>query len=113
MTATEPTAVLDALAQQRDRWKQRNRGYHDAISRIYKFYIPKGQRVLEIGCSTGDLLADIDPAYGVGIDLSPKAVELAQQKYGQRPNLKFICADSHDFHLDEQFDYVVLSDTIG
>jgi ubiquinone/menaquinone biosynthesis C-methylase UbiE len=104
---------LDAMAAQRDLWKQRNRGYHAAIARIYKFYIPKGQRVLEIGCSTGDLLADLEPACGVGIDLSPKAVELAQAKYGHRPNLKFICADAHTFKLDGQFDYVVLSDTIG
>ncbi len=107
--------VLDTLAMQRDQWKRRTRFYHAALTRLYKFYIPKGQRVLEVGCSTGDLLADIDPARGVGIDVSPCAIAQAQQKYGHRPNLHFLCADADAsaFHLDETFDYVVLSDTIG
>ncbi len=105
--------MLDTLALQRDRWKRRTRFYHAALTRLYQFYIPKGQRVLEVGCSTGDLLSALAPARGVGIDVSSCAIAQARQKYGRRPNLHFLCADAGTCRLDETFDYVVLSDTLG
>ncbi len=42
--------------------------YHRRIRDLYRFRVPAGQRVLELGCGQGDLLAALDPAYGVGLD---------------------------------------------
>ncbi len=53
-----------------DRWREFNAAYHDDDRNYMKFLIPKGVRVLDLGCGTGDLLADLEPAYGVGIDIA-------------------------------------------
>jgi SAM-dependent methyltransferase len=47
--------------------------YHRWLQRVYGFVIPKGARVLELGCGSGDLLASLQPGYGFGIDFAPSA----------------------------------------
>ncbi|MBI5544126.1 MAG: glycosyltransferase [Deltaproteobacteria bacterium] len=101
---------MDELAGRRDEFRARNRYYHAQIERLARFFIPEGASVLEVGCSTGDLLASLKPRRGVGVDLSPKHVELARQKH---PELQFRVADAQALDLHEQFDFVVLSDVIG
>src|ERR1700732_3930432 len=46
--------------------------YHRRLIEIYQFLIPPGQRVLEMGCGDGDLLASLKPSEGVGVDFSPE-----------------------------------------
>ena len=103
-------ALLDAQAPESDGWKRRNRYYYDEIERIVRFHVPEGSSVLEIGCGTGDLLRALGPSRGVGVDISPKAVEIARAKH---PGLSFLVGDAEDLPLSEPFDYVVLSDLIG
>ncbi len=102
--------ALDDLAQERDRFRAKNRAYHAQIEKLARFHIPEGARILEIGCSTGDLLAALKPSRGVGVDISPRHVELAREKH---PHLEFQVAAAEELELDEQFDYVVLSDLVG
>ena len=79
-----------------------------------KFLVPKGARVLDLGCGTGDLLAELEPSYGVGVDLSPAMIEQAKRLY---PDHTFLVGDVEDEafirSLEGPFDYIVLSDTIG
>ncbi len=96
-------------------WLKRRRSwggyYHRRIEAIYRHIVPRGSRVIEIGCGRGDLLAALEPAFGLGIDFSAKMIEAARQRH---PNLRFACADAHDLSEvaagEEAFDYVVLSD---
>jgi len=67
-------------------------------------------RVLELGCGSGDLLASVKPARGVGVDFSAAALEQARQRH---PELHFIPADVHDLALDEQFDFIICADLIN
>lgn len=105
---------LDRLADVRDAYRARNSYYYEEIERLAKFFIPNGARVLEIGCSTGDLLAALEPSRGVGIDLSPRTVELARARH---PHLEFHVGDAErleELELGgETFDYVVMSDVVG
>lgn len=101
---------LNELARRRDFWKKKSWYYHSQIESLCSFLIPKGRRVLEIGSSTGDLLAAAEPQRGVGIDISSSCVTIAQSKY---PHLRFYVDDAESIGLDEQFDYVILSDLIG
>jgi len=101
---------FDSLAPDRRYWKRRNRSYHRSLAELVRFVIPPGSRVLEIGCGTGELLAASEPAYGVGVDFSSKMIELASRKL---TGLKFIQADAHNLNIEEKFDYVIMSDTIG
>jgi len=66
--------------------------------------------VLELGCGTGKLLNALDPARGVGLDLSSRMVEIAAAKY---PRLAFEVGDAEDLRSREKFDFVVASDLIG
>src|SRR5262245_30020104 len=65
---------FDSFAEQRDRWRKKNLGYHRELERIYAYHVAKGASVLEVGCATGDLLASLEPSRGVGLDLSPKMI---------------------------------------
>lgn len=92
------------------RWRRRNAYYYGWIDRIYKSVVRPGSRVLHVGCECGDLLAEVEPAYGVGIDSNRQAVELAQRRF---PHLKFQTADPHELNLDEKFDYILICNSIG
>lgn len=85
--------------------------YLKCLKKVYKFLVPKGLRVLEIGCADGELLASLEPAYGVGVDLSAEMVELANEKH---PELTFVQVDAHDLgKIDGPFDIIILSDTVN
>lgn len=110
---TDPEAIamyFDRQAPERDRWKRKNRFYHEYIEKLCRFHVPPGSSVLEIGSGTGDLLNALEPARGVGVDISPAMVEIASRKY---PNLTFRAGNAEDLPLAEKFDYVILSDVIG
>ncbi|HUK82065.1 MAG TPA: glycosyltransferase [Verrucomicrobiae bacterium] len=103
-------AYFDEAASHRDHWVARNRYYHDKLAESFAFHIPSGNTVFEVGSGTGHLLAALKPARGLGIDLSPAMVRLAQQSY---PNLEFRVEDAMTLNAAEKFDYVVISDLLG
>jgi SAM-dependent methyltransferase len=82
---------FNQIAPDLDRWQTINRYYYRDLARLHQFLIPVGTRVLEIGCGTGDLLSATHPSVGVGVDISPMIVNLAQKNH---PNLRFYCADA-------------------
>jgi ubiquinone/menaquinone biosynthesis C-methylase UbiE len=92
-------------------------GYHEHLAKVYRFLVPPGSRVLEIGCGHGDLLAALRPSYGVGLDISTNMLDKGRKNY---PNLAFINMDIHDIdrnrlpkELDNSFDFVILSDLVN
>jgi len=92
-------------------WRARNPGYHESIAGIARFYVPRGARVLEVGCGTGDLLASLEPSQGVGVDLSGAMVKEASQRH---PHLEFRHAAAERLELPgREFDYIILSDLVG
>lgn len=104
---------LDSVAQHRRAWINRNRYYYNSKTEYLRFLIPRGKKVLGLGCGTGELLAALEPSFGVGIELSSEMVQLAKEKY---PHLFFINADIENHNtwgLNEKFDFIVLSDSIG
>jgi SAM-dependent methyltransferase len=106
----ERVAHWDRVAEQLDRYDRANRGYHARLREIYGAIVPRGQRVLELGCGDGDLLAALMPAAGVGVDFSSRMIERARARH---PHLRFVLADAHELALGETFDFIVLSDLIN
>jgi SAM-dependent methyltransferase len=78
---------------------------------VYRSVVAPGQRVLEVGCGQGDLLAALEPAFGVGVDFSKEMLGRARRRH---PRLRFIQADVHALDLTgETFDAVVVSDVVN
>jgi trans-aconitate methyltransferase len=65
-----------------------------------------GERILDLGCGTGHLTAQIAAAGAevVGIDRAPSMIEEARRNY---PGLRFALADARDFTFEEPFDAVL------
>lgn len=101
---------MDKLAGERENWIKRNRFYYDDLKSFLNYNIPPGSSVLEIGCGTGEFLASLNPKRGVGIDLSAEMIKAAQSKY---PAYSFHQMDAEDISLEEKFEYIVISDTVG
>jgi len=104
-------AHWDGVARSLRTWRGWGGGYLGRLIEIYRFLIPSGARVLEVGCGTGDLLAGVQPSHGVGVDFSPEMLALAAERH---PDLTFVLADAHSLNLPPQtFDVIILSDTIN
>jgi SAM-dependent methyltransferase len=101
-------------AKRRNAYIDRGRAFHEADYRYLRFLIPEGLKVLEAGCGTGRLLAALKPKDGIGVDMSPEMLAIAQAEH---PDLEFVEGDIEDpavvRALPEPFDVVVMSDTIG
>ncbi|HLJ01186.1 MAG TPA: glycosyltransferase, partial [Bradyrhizobium sp.] len=95
-------------------WRKFNAAYHEDDLKFMRFLIPPGKRVLELGCGRGDLLAALEPSYGVGVDFSAKTIAKANELH---PDLTFVLGDVEDpatlTSIEGPFDYVVIADTIG
>lgn len=100
----------DANAQKMDSWKGLGGYYHDRLAQVYRFLVTPGQRVLEIGCGRGDLLASLAPSFGMGIDFSEEMIKRANVRH---PELTFIQSDAHEFISKEKFDVIILSDLVN
>jgi SAM-dependent methyltransferase len=104
----------DKLAGSRDRWIKKNSFFYNDDYNYMNFLVNNGQRVLELGCGTGQLLNTFKPSYGVGVDLSGSMIEVARENF---PHLEFVQGDieSPDLisSLNGPFDFIILSDTIG
>lgn len=104
-------AHWDKIAKKRDHWRGMGVWYHRRLAEIYTFLVSPDQRVLEIGCGAGDLLASLQPSHGVGVDFSAEMIVRAKQRH---PHLEFHHLDAHDLSpLDGEFDVIILSDTVN
>jgi trans-aconitate methyltransferase len=65
----------------------------------------KGEKILDLGCGTGDLSYEISKsgAFVVGMDLSPEMIEKAREKY---ENIQFVIENGESFRTSEKYDAV-------
>ena len=101
-------------AATRRQWRDKAAFFHGEDLAYLKFLIPEGARVLDIGCGIGDTLAALKPAFGVGVDFSPKMIAEARKAY---PDLEFLEANVEDpditRRIEGPFDVIVIIDTLG
>ena len=106
--------LADASAPERRKWLARADFFHAEDLLYVKFLIGEGARVLELGCGTGELLAALKPAYGVGVDFSAAMIEEARKAH---PHLTFLVGDVEDGsfmrELSGPFDVILVVDTLG
>lgn len=96
-----------------DYWIQKNRYYYQELSTFYQFVIPKGYRVLQIGCRSGYFLNAVKPSYGVGIDTNEEHLNLGKTKYPWLNFYQGTLAEIAQQELkDQTFDYIILAHTL-
>ena len=86
------------------------RGYRVLLAHYYNLLIPPGASVLEVGCGGGELLALLHARTRVGVDLSEKQIQRAQNRV---PDGRFYVQAGEALALDETFDYIIISDTVN
>src|SRR3954451_10258112 len=91
-----------------------NAAYRTDDRKFMQFLVPPGKRILELGCGRGDLLAALQPSYGVGVDFGAETIARAASRH---PDLHFVPGDVEDpatlSGIEGPFDYIVIADTIG
>jgi ubiquinone/menaquinone biosynthesis C-methylase UbiE len=100
----------DRAALNLDKWKGLGGYYHHRLSEVFTFLVSPKQRVIEIGCGQGDLLASLNPSFGVGFDFSTEMVKRAGKRH---PELFFFAADAMHVGLNMTFDVIILSDLLN
>lgn len=101
--------LWDRIAKE---WSRRGLSgyYYERLREVYRFLIPPGRNVLELGSGTGDILAAVQPKHGVGVDFSSEMVDRAGMAH---PGLSFRVADVHTYEPTATFDALILSDLIN
>ncbi|MFC1709267.1 glycosyltransferase [Candidatus Omnitrophota bacterium] len=100
---------FDSIAKNYDGWKRQNIYYYSNLKNFLRNSIEPGAKVLEIGCATGEMLASVEPAVGVGIDISSEMIKIAQKKF---PKYTFVCSPIENLQHDEKFDYIIMVDLL-
>jgi len=105
----KPRTRFDATARNVD-WRAGADYYNNDVANLARSIIPAGSSILEVGCSSGTLLAKLQPSRGMGVDISEQAIRIAREKY---PHLKFVVGDAEVLPFDAKFDYVIMSNLVG
>jgi len=106
----------NALAPNQSKWRAKGQYFHTADEAYLRFLVHEEQRVIEIGCGTGNLLAALKPQYGVGLDLSPAMIQIAAESH---PDLHFFVLDAENTQALGTvqnlgpFDVILLDSTLG
>lgn len=104
---------FDWVAEHDGRARRVQAQFHEQLKSFYRRHVPPGMRVLECGCGRGELLSSLQPARGLGTDLSPKMIALARGAHVENQQVEFRVADAQSTTLSEAFDYIVLNFLVG
>ncbi len=106
-------AHFDFVARHDERARRAQRGFHRQLATHFRQQISEGERVLEVGCGAGDLLAALKPSRGLGLDFSPEMIKKAVAAHANNPALEFRVASAETVPADEKFDHIVLDYLTG
>jgi len=112
MTLTDPNkkAHFDRIAAGLRAYRSNKKYYWNDIVDYCNFYIQDHESVLEVGCANGDTLSRLRGGRKAGIDFSENMVAEARTAH---PDIAFYHMDAHNINLNEKFDVVVISNSIG
>ncbi len=102
---------LNRIAEVRASFQRRHTYYHSEFAELIKSLLVPGQRVLEVGCQLGDLLAKVAPENSVGVDASDRFIELGKKNH---PELDLRHCDVETDPLPEgPFDAIIVGQALG
>ena len=111
--ATQHAENLRQFAESRSpllkRLRKRNRFFHSQVNRLVAAQVHQESRVIDIGCSNGELLKSLEPLEAaVGIDIDKYAIEEASARVS---NAEFLAEPVEDVRVSplENPDYILMS----
>lgn len=107
-------AHFEEVALKYDWYKERAWYYYSWLKKICRLHIPLAhqKRILELGCGTGDVLAYLNPKFGLGIDISENMIAIAKKKHRTLKNLRFETCAGETLTTKEKFDIILMPDVI-
>lgn len=102
---------FDAVAPLYPGLKRKNPLYHESLRRWVLSRVAPGQRVLDVGCGHGEVLAALRPSEGVGVDLSGAMVARAREER-RDPTLRFVEGAIEEFEDPRPFDAAICVNTL-
>jgi SAM-dependent methyltransferase len=106
-----PVEYFDKLAKKR-KIRRFTSYYWKEISNYVKYFSHEDSSVLEIGCGSGDLLANVNGSVKTGIDFSEEYINWAKERHGSK-NIEFLVMDANNIQLQRKYDLIVISNLIG
>ena len=90
---------------------------YDEMLHVLASCIPSGdgrqRRVIDIGCGTGGLSAKLLATHPdvelTCLDMTKEMLDLAKERLGGYPNVRYILSDFHDFEFDGPYDHAITS----
>src|SRR5437773_865963 len=86
---------------------ERNRYDYRELAWLFRLHVPAGAKFLHVSCGLGDTLAAVEPRVGVGLDLSPKIIDLARSRHSDA-RVRFEAIDPEDFQIDDRFEFILV-----
>lgn len=101
---------FDQSATGRIKYRKRNGYYWESITEYVDYYMRSDDRILEVGCGTGELLDRIRGGYKKGIDFSEPMINKAKEQY---PDIDFEVMDADNLKEEQPYDVIILSNLVG
>jgi SAM-dependent methyltransferase len=90
------------------------RFYRALLAHYFRHIIPANASVLEVGCGSGELLAQLPNHDVTGVDISSRQIVAARKRL---PHGRFVVSAAELMSragvLDRTFDYIILSETVN
>jgi SAM-dependent methyltransferase len=90
--------------------RKKKKYYWNQISSYINYFTHNQMDILEVGCGSGELLANIQGKRKVGIDFSNFMVEKAKELH---PDYEFYVMEAENLKLEGSFDLIILSNLVG
>lgn len=103
-------SYFESVAPKHIEYRRKHKYYWNEITEYINYFSHEDLSILEVGCGTGELLADIAGSKKTGIDFSPKMIEEAKKQF---PNIEFHVMSAENITLTEKYDLIILSNLTG
>jgi ubiquinone/menaquinone biosynthesis C-methylase UbiE len=105
---------FNSIAASYDEYKEQNSHYYRELKILIRELVETStlDKVFEIGCGTGNLLAGIPARFSVGGDLSMEMVRRACTKWSDPGNLHFIAMAAEELPIKPVFDCILMVDLL-
>lgn len=103
-------SYFEKIAPKQVAYRKKHHYYWDDITRYCDYFSHEDISVLEVGCGTGELIAQIKGRRKTGIDFSPSMIAAAKKQF---PDLDLRVMEADDLQLEEKYDLIIISNVIG